>query len=557
MLQNACLLDNLHKGIAGNQGAGAFGASCDGSPKASNSSPLVSPTTTIKMPRGMYNVDVTATFGVLLTIVGNLDVFSRLKTNADVIPFKVLHVDDSTIVDALVAENLNVDESIIFRSISIQDKPSSYFTAAGGSRPKPREAGGLKLDPGISNVNFRSLSLKNLCEGVNVSIPRKFVETVSTRFADIFMVISLNSDELQRFFFFQFKTLKGLEFVLKNGPWMICSSPIILKKWSMSTRLCKEELTRILVWVKIHDVPIKVFSEDGLSIIASQIVSIPITVVTPNVPTPTVEMTNDGFQTVGKKKKNGKSKSTNSGQLVNQPPKATITSTKESKITMSNSYATLENESDEDVENLYNESANLIHSKTGHRVLKTEFPKGKKWLAISLFQGYNKHRGPGTEENSAVLCLWKSPCSLEGIEVDDNDSFMFNDVFTAPLYCIKGGEESKVSWTDEVAQSRVEEEVCWLCLFEINPREENRVREKVNSRYMVENVLMGCGGAYVGMKGTKADRILRELSGEEAWEAIENFAQGKKDWDNPPNTISEQELGNLKAQAKRLFGNDS
>ncbi|GKB14827.1 hypothetical protein Tco_0848750 [Tanacetum coccineum] len=53
-----------------------------------------------------------------------------------------------------------------------------------------------------------------------------------------------------------------------------------------------------------------------------------------------------------------------------------------------------------------------------------------------------------------------------------------------------------------------------------------------------------------------ADGNLRELSGEEAWEAIENFAQGQKEWDNPPNIISEQEVANLKAQEKRLFGNE-
>ncbi|GJT01690.1 zinc knuckle CX2CX4HX4C containing protein [Tanacetum coccineum] len=124
-------------------------------------------------------------------------------------------------------------------------------------------------------------------------------------------------------------------------------------------------------------------------------VSILITGVTSNVPTPTVKMTNDGFQTVGKKKK-GKFKSTNGGQieghsvkmskattsapkkgatnlgnasksssLKNQPPKATITSPKEGKITMSNFYAALEDESDEDVENVYDESANLFHCKIG------------------------------------------------------------------------------------------------------------------------------------------------------------------------------------------------
>ncbi|GJV66581.1 hypothetical protein Tco_1482090 [Tanacetum coccineum] len=54
-----------------------------------------------------------------------------------------------------------------------------------------------------------------------------------------------------------------------------------------------------------------------------------------------------------------------------------------------------------------------------------------------------------------------------------------------------------------------------------------------------------------------ANRNLRELSGEEAWETIENFAQGQKEWDNPPNIISKQEIENLKVHAKRLFRNEN
>nr|GEW08536.1 ribonuclease H-like domain-containing protein [Tanacetum cinerariifolium] len=54
-----------------------------------------------------------------------------------------------------------------------------------------------------------------------------------------------------------------------------------------------------------------------------------------------------------------------------------------------------------------------------------------------------------------------------------------------------------------------------------------------------------------------ADGNLKELSGEEAWDAIENFDQGQKGWDNPQNIISEQEVANLKAQAKILFGNEN
>ncbi|GKC09436.1 hypothetical protein Tco_1001046 [Tanacetum coccineum] len=53
------------------------------------------------------------------------------------------------------------------------------------------------------------------------------------------------------------------------------------------------------------------------------------------------------------------------------------------------------------------------------------------------------------------------------------------------------------------------------------------------------------------------DGNLRELSVKEAWEAIENFAQGQKEWDNPPKIISKQELTSLRAQAKRVFGNEN
>ncbi|GKA08464.1 hypothetical protein Tco_0687795 [Tanacetum coccineum] len=53
--------------------------------------------------------------------------------------------------------------------------------------------------------------------------------------------------------------------------------------------------------------------------------------------------------------------STSSSMLKNQPH-VIVASTKEGNITMSNSYAALDDESDEDVENVYDESANLLHS---------------------------------------------------------------------------------------------------------------------------------------------------------------------------------------------------
>ncbi|GJZ27833.1 hypothetical protein Tco_0572480 [Tanacetum coccineum] len=125
-------------------------------------------------------------------------------------------------------------------------------------------------------------------------------------------------------------------------------------------------------------------------------------VTTSTVVTPIVEKSNDGFQTVGKKKKRkGKSKSTNGGEFAGPSVKqnvryetksttsapkkgatnvgntskstsmmkTTVTSSMNDNIITSNSYSTLnaeEEDEEEYVENVYDESANLFpNTKTG------------------------------------------------------------------------------------------------------------------------------------------------------------------------------------------------
>ncbi|GJZ31773.1 hypothetical protein Tco_0576820 [Tanacetum coccineum] len=78
----------------------------------------------------------------------------------------------NTTMDTSNDDTLHVDP--IVQSVIIQDKPRSYVGVVDGSKPKPSK----------SNENFRSLSFENLCEGAMFSMPRKVVETVSTRFAN-------------------------------------------------------------------------------------------------------------------------------------------------------------------------------------------------------------------------------------------------------------------------------------------------------------------------------------------------------------------------------------
>ncbi|GJX48589.1 zinc knuckle CX2CX4HX4C containing protein [Tanacetum coccineum] len=326
----------------------------------SKSSPLVSPSTTINVPHELNSIDVAATFKVPLSIVGDLhklinDIeagkhdellsgmtnYDRMETldalgsicnsilanrnNAYVIPCKLLHADDSI--------NLNVDESTIpsdpiIQYVDINTKSTSYTRAAGTSENEQPKV----------NSNFRTLVADLIFKGV--------------------------------------------------------------KKWLMDTRLLQEEFTRILIWVKLHDVPIQVFKEDGISPIATFIgkpvmldsytssmynetwgrssftqclievnseadlvdvvtidfghvhdycpkkVMTPPIVTTFNVITPTIEKTNDGFQTVGKRRRE----------------KTTGNSSKKDNLSMSNSFSVLNDEEEDDKENVeivHDESANL------------------------------------------------------------------------------------------------------------------------------------------------------------------------------------------------------
>ncbi|GJR34842.1 zinc knuckle CX2CX4HX4C containing protein [Tanacetum coccineum] len=238
--------------------------------------------------------------------------------------------------------------------------------------------------------------------------------------------------------------------VEKGGPWLICKSPIILKKWSMDTRLLKEELTCILIWVKLHDVPIQVFKEDGISLIAAFIgkhvmldsytssmcndswgsSSFARCLIEVNSEADLVDVVTIGIPSLSEddftkeiirveyewrlprcdtckifghvhdycpkkvKKRKGKSKSTNGGQFtgpsvkhnVRYEPKATTSapkkgttyvgytsqltpmlkttgnSSKKDNLFVSNSFSVLNEEEEEDVENVYGESANLIQN---------------------------------------------------------------------------------------------------------------------------------------------------------------------------------------------------
>ena len=155
--------------------------------------------------------------------------------------------------------------------------------------------------PSASDTIVESVEVDKPChsekdpifDGVNISLPRRVVKKVESRLehtlygyflgqrlafpvVEYFAKNNWAKHGLKRimmnnkgFFFFKFESRAGLDAVLEGGPWLIRKTPIILKTWTVGTRLLKEEMSRIPIWVKFHDVPIQAFEEEGINLIAS------------------------------------------------------------------------------------------------------------------------------------------------------------------------------------------------------------------------------------------------------------------------------------------------
>nr|GEW95485.1 hypothetical protein [Tanacetum cinerariifolium] len=113
-------------------------------------------------------------------------------------------------------------------------------------------------------------------------------------------------------YLFKFATKSGRDQVIDKGPWMIRKSPIMLSKWSPSVSLKKGEVTKVPVWVKMYNVPVLAYSEDGLSLLATQI--------TGDTKATVMEEKDDGFKEVKScKKKKGDDSRSFGGLRLNKP----------------------------------------------------------------------------------------------------------------------------------------------------------------------------------------------------------------------------------------------
>ncbi|GKD22451.1 putative reverse transcriptase domain-containing protein [Tanacetum coccineum] len=149
--------------------------------------------------------------------------------------------------------------------------------------------------PSRKKLNIHTL-FTSRGNGIDVVIPMEFTRAISDRFANtaygfflgnrVAYIIVANYVRntwgkygLVRSMFsssigllcFQFSSIEGLDVMIENGLWFIRNNPLILKKWHPNENLLKEDVSIVLVWFKLHGVPVTAFSDDGFSSIATKL----------------------------------------------------------------------------------------------------------------------------------------------------------------------------------------------------------------------------------------------------------------------------------------------
>ncbi|GKC34661.1 putative reverse transcriptase domain-containing protein [Tanacetum coccineum] len=186
----------------------------------------------------------------------------------------------------------SLDDTTVLESFPPLSTP---VTTTAGNAPSKSSYANITGKPSGKKVNVRTLFTPR-GNGIDVVVPVDSIRAISERFANTAygfflgkkvaytivanyvrntwgkygLVRSMFSSSTG-LFSFQFNSMDGLDAMLENGPWFIRNNPLILKKWHPNENLLKKDVSTVLVWVKLHGVPVTAFNEDGLSAIATKL----------------------------------------------------------------------------------------------------------------------------------------------------------------------------------------------------------------------------------------------------------------------------------------------
>ncbi|GKE22059.1 copia protein, partial [Tanacetum coccineum] len=136
------------------------------------------------------------------------------------------------------------------------------------------DGSGSRLGDGTSSKNISSIqedfmvTLESMQSNVNVEVESDVGPTVGQQLAypivgnyvrntwGKYGLINSMLDSSTGILSFPFGSMDGLDAMLENGQWFIRNNSLILKKWNPNVNLMKEDVGNVLVWVKLHGIPV-------------------------------------------------------------------------------------------------------------------------------------------------------------------------------------------------------------------------------------------------------------------------------------------------------------
>ncbi|XVE50375.1 hypothetical protein DITRI_Ditri01bG0157700 [Diplodiscus trichospermus] len=72
-------------------------------------------------------------------------------------------------------------------------------------------------------------------------------------------------------FIIKFPNSEACDRVLERGPWHIQNRPLIVRKWELGLTMLQFHMSKIPIWIQLGNVPLELFTQRGLSYIASAV----------------------------------------------------------------------------------------------------------------------------------------------------------------------------------------------------------------------------------------------------------------------------------------------
>nr|GEX30643.1 hypothetical protein [Tanacetum cinerariifolium] len=169
----------------------------------------------------------------------------------------------SATVESRNASKEVVSQVVVDEAVAKDNQTSLVETTGFGSYPPLPTQGTTTIGNTPSKSSYANVTGKR----VAYLVVANYVRNTWSKYG---MVRSMFSSSIG-LFSFQCSSMDGLDAMLENGLWFIRNNPLILKKWHLDMNILKEDIGIVLVWVKLHGVPVMAFSEDGLSAIATKL----------------------------------------------------------------------------------------------------------------------------------------------------------------------------------------------------------------------------------------------------------------------------------------------